>query len=176
MKLLLLLILLTLAWAVWRGMHTGPMPGTGSAAPDFRLPDQAGNFHRLSDHAGKWRVVYFYPKDDTPGCTKEACSFRDGLTKLQAAGAVVMGISVDDAASHKHFAEKHQLNFPLLADADGAVSRKYGVLMDWKILRMAKRVTFLVGPDGKISHVYPRVDPDRHADEILDWLQAPHSK
>lgn len=171
MKLVLLLILLAVAWAVWRGMNTGALPQPGSAAPDFHLPDQAGNFHQLSDHAGKWRIVYFYPKDDTPGCTKEACTFRDGLAKLQAAGAVVMGISVDDTDSHKRFAEKHRLNFPLLADADGAVSRKYGVLMDWQVFRMAKRVTFLIGPDGKISHVYPQVDPDRHADEILDRLQ-----
>jgi peroxiredoxin Q/BCP len=126
----------------------------------------------LSDHTGKWRIVYFYPKDDTPGCTKEACTFRDGLVKLQAAGAMVMGVSVDDAESHKRFAEKYQLNFPLLSDTDGAVSRKYGVLMDWKFMRMAKRVTFLVGPDGKISHVYPQVDPDRHADEILKTIES----
>jgi peroxiredoxin Q/BCP len=172
MKLLLLFVLLFIAWAVWRGMNTGTLPQAGSPAPDFRLPDQAGNFHQLSGYAGKWRIVYFYPKDDTPVCMKEACSFRDGQAKLQAAGAVVMGISVDDAESHKHFAEKHRLNFPLLADADGAVSKSYGVLMDWKILRMAKRVTFLVGPDGKISHVYPQVDPDRHAEDILEAIES----
>ncbi len=176
MKFVLILLLLIIAWAVWRAMNTGTLPQPGSPAPDFRLSDQAGNFHQLSDHAGKWRIVYFYPKDDTPGCTKEACTFRDGLAKLQAADAVVMGISVDDAGSHRRFAERYRLNFPLLADADGAVSRKYGVLMNWQVFRMAKRVTFLIGPDGKISHVYPQVDPDRHAGEILDRLQTQNPK
>ncbi len=170
MKFVLILLLLIIAWAVWRAMNTGALPQPGSPAPDFRLPDQAGNFHQLSDHTGKWRIVYFYPKDDTPGCTKEACAFRDGLVQLQAAGVVVMGISVDNTDSHKRFAEKHRLNFPLLADADGTVSKRYGVLMDWKILHMAKRVTFLIGPDGLVRHVYPRVDPDRHVAEILAAL------
>lgn len=172
MKLILLCLLLLVAWALWRGWNTGPLPQPGSRAPDFRLPDQAGNFHQLSDHAGRWRIVYFYPKDDTPGCTKEACEFRDGLARLEAAGAMVMGISVDTPASHQQFAEKHRLNFPLLADVNGAVSRQYGVLMDWKVLRMAKRVTFLIDPQGNIDRVYPRVDPDRHAAEILDTLQT----
>jgi thioredoxin-dependent peroxiredoxin len=170
MKLALFLILLVAVWAIWRGWNTGTVPQPGSQAPDFRLQDQSGRFHQLSDYAGRWRIVYFYPRDDTPGCTKEACEFRDGLARLEAAGAMVMGISVDTPASHQQFADKHRLNFPLLADVDGAVSRQYGVLMDWKVLRMAKRVTFLIDPQGNIDHVYPQVDPDRHAAEILARL------
>ena len=176
MKLILLLVLLVVAWAVWRGWHTGPLPQPGSPAPDFRLPDQSGNVHQLSDYAGKWRIVYFYPKDDTPGCTKEACSFRDGLARLQAADAVVLGISVDNSERHRRFEEKHNLNFPLLADVDGTVSRQYGVLMDWKVFKMAKRVTFLIGPDGKISHVHPQVDPENHAAETLESINSINSK
>ena len=130
MKIALLLILLVIAWAGWRAWATGTLPHAGSQAPDFLLPDQADKIHRLSDSNGRWRVVYFYPRDDTPGCTTEACMFRDGLANLEAAGAMVMGISVDQPAAHKQFAEKYHLNFPLLADAEGKVSRRYGVLMD----------------------------------------------
>ena len=176
MKFLLLLVLLAVAWAIWRGWNSGPLLQPGSEAPDFRLPDQSGNFHRLSDYTGKWRIVYFYPKDDTPGCTKEACAFRDGLARLQAADAVVLGISVDSAESHRRFAEKHKLNFPLLADTDGTVSRQYGALMDWQVFKMAKRVSFLIGPDGKIRHVYPQVDPENHAAEILERIKSFNSK
>lgn len=173
MKLFVIPVLVVIiAWALWRAWQTGPMPQAGSPAPEFTLPDQDGRLRHLSDHVGQWRIVYFYPRDDTPGCTREACNFRDGLVRLQAAGAVVMGISVDDVASHRRFVEKHGLNFPLLADADGAVSRRYGVLMDWKVLRMAKRVTFLIDPHGRIDHVYPHVDPETHAAELLARLQA----
>lgn len=170
MKIALLLILLLLAWAGWRAWHTGALPATGESAPDFSLPDQHGKLHRLSDYAGRWLVLYFYPRDDTPGCTREACAFRDGLTKLEAAGAAVVGISVDSQDSHRRFAEKYRLPFALLADTDGNVARNYGALMDWKIFRMSKRITFLVSPDGKVRQVYQQVDPDRHADEILAEL------
>lgn len=176
MQVVLLFALLIIGWALWRGWHTGTLPQPGSHAPDFRLPDQSGNVHQLSDSTGKWRIVYFYPKNDSPYCTKEACAFRDGLTSLQACGAVVFGVSVDNAESHRRFAEKHKLNFSLLADVDGAVSRQYGVLMDWKVFKMARRVTFLIGPDGTIHHVYPRVDPERHAKEILQTIKPLNSK
>lgn len=172
MKIALPLILLVLAWVIWRARHTGPMPVPGAAAPDFRLFDQHGGTHRLSDYAGRWLVLYFYPKDDTPGCTREACVFRDGLAKLEAVGAAVVGVSVDTLASHARFAEKYQLNFPLLADADGTVPRRYGTLMDWLFLRMAKRVTFLVDPKGQVRRVYRRVDPTVHADEIIAALSG----
>ncbi len=167
MKIALPLVLLLFAWLVWRAWHIGPRPEAGASAPDFALSDQLGNRHRLSDYAGRWLVLYFYPRDDTPGCTREACAFRDGLAKLQAAGAAVLGVSVDTQASHAGFAEKYHLNFPLLADTDGSVARRYGTLMDWKLLRLARRNTFLINPQGKVWRVYGRVDPTRHADEIL---------
>jgi peroxiredoxin Q/BCP len=167
LKLLLLLITLLLAWLGWGAFRTGTRPLPGTLAPEFRLADQHGKTHQLSDYTGRWLVLYFYPKDDTPGCTREACAFRDGLAKLQAAGASVLGISVDSASSHARFAQKYQLNFSLLADEDGSVSRRYGTLMDWKIYRMSRRVTFLISPEGKIQQAYSQVDPTRHADEIL---------
>jgi peroxiredoxin Q/BCP len=173
MKLTLLLILPLAAWIGWRAFHTGPLPGPGAAAPDFRLPDQHGKPHGLGDYAGRWLVLYFYPKDNTPGCTREACAFRDGLARLEAAGASVVGVSVDSQASHAGFAEKYRLPFPLLADADGSVSRRYGVLMDWQVFRMARRATFLISPAGRLQRVYARVDPNRHAEEILADLAKP---
>jgi peroxiredoxin Q/BCP len=170
MKIALLLFLPLIAWASWRAWHTGTLPAIGESAPDFRLPDQHGKAHTLSDYAGRWLVLYFYPKDDTPGCTREACTFRDGLAKLEAAGAAVAGISVDTQDSHRRFADKYRLPFDLLADTDGRVARQYGVLMDWKIFRMTKRTTFLISPAGKVQQVYQQVDPERHADEILAKL------
>jgi peroxiredoxin Q/BCP len=170
MKIALLLILPLLAWIIWRGLNTGPLPEVGADAPDFRLADQNGNFHSLPDYAGRWLVLYFYPKDDTPGCTREACAFRDGLAKLQAAGAAVVGVSVDTQESHRKFADKYQLAFPLLADSEGLVTRRYGALMDWQVFRVARRITFLITPAGRIHRVYLKVDPNRHADEILAEL------
>ena len=170
MKIALLIILPVLVWLGWRAWHAGALPEPGSAAPDFHLPDQHGKLHTLSDYGGRWLVLYFYPKDDTPGCTREACTFRDGLAKLQAAGAEVVGVSVDSPASHREFADKYQIPFTLLSDTDGSTARHYGVLVDWQIFRMAKRTTFLIGPDGRIKRVYEQVDPDRHADEVLAEL------
>lgn len=173
MKLVLLLASPLLAWLLWRAWQTGARPPAGSLAPAFQLADQHGKVHRLSDYAGRWLVLYFYPKDDTPGCTREACAFRDGLAKLQAAGATVLGVSVDDRSSHARFAEKYQLNFSLLADEDGSVSRRYGTLMDWKFYRLSRRVTFLISPEGRVLRVYDQIDPTRHADEILQDLARP---
>lgn len=176
MKIALLLILLLLAWILWRAWQTGPLPEVGERAPDFSLVDQNGKLHTLSDHAGHWLVLYFYPKDDTPGCTREACSFRDGHARLQATGAAVLGVSVDTSESHGRFAEKLQLTFPLLADTDGSMARRYGVLMDWKAYKLAKRTTFLISPAGEIKRVYAHVDPDRHADQILADLPTAASQ
>jgi peroxiredoxin Q/BCP len=173
MKIALWLILLPTAWLVWRALQTGVLPVAGSSAPDFALPDQHGTVHRLADYAGRWLVLYFYPKDDTPGCTREACAFRDGLSKLQSAGAAVIGVSVDTQASHARFAEKHHLGFPLLADTEGSLARRYGTLIDWRVLRVAKRITFLIDPQGKIHKTFTRVDPARHANEILSELAKP---
>lgn len=167
MKFALLFILLLAAWAGWRASHAGVLPEVGGHAPDFRLPDQNGELHTLSGYAGRWLVLYFYPKDDTPGCTREACAFRDGLTKLEAGGASVVGVSVDTQDSHRRFADKYRLPFDLLTDADGKVARQYGVLAGWGLLRVARRVTFLITPAGKVQRVYRGIDPDRHAGEIL---------
>ena len=170
MKIALLLILPLLAWIGWRAWDTGPLPAAGTKAPDFRLPDQHGKLHALSDYAGHWLVLYFYPKDDTPGCTLEACNFRDGLAKLEAAGVSVVGVSTDSQKSHQQFAAKYALPFPLLSDAEGKTARHYGVLMDWKVFRIAKRITFLISPSGAVYRVYKNVDPDSHAAEILEEL------
>lgn len=167
MKFALLFIFLLAAWAGWRAWHGGVPIAAGAPAPDFRLPDQNGELRTLSGYAGRWLVLYFYPKDDTPGCTREACAFRDGLAKLEAAGASVAGVSMDTQDSHRRFAEKYRLPFDLLTDADGEVARQYGVLAGWGALRVARRVTFLISPAGNVQRVYQRVDPDRHAGEIL---------
>jgi peroxiredoxin Q/BCP len=140
-------------------------------APDFRLLDQHGKTHAVSDYAGRWLVLYFYPKDDTPGCTREACAFRDSHTRLLATGAAVLGVSLDSPESHGKFAEKYRLPFALLADSDGAVALKYGALMDWLVFRMARRMTFLINPAGRLHRIYLKPDPGRHAEEILAEME-----
>jgi peroxiredoxin Q/BCP len=140
-------------------------------APDFTLPDQTGTNRSLSDYAGQWLVVYFYPKDDTPGCTQEACSFRDSYAELAAAGIQVVGISKDSVASHAKFATKYRLNFPLLADPTGATIEAYGAWgpksMFGKHYDGIIRSTFLVNPAGQIVKEYPKVTPKDHAGQIL---------
>jgi peroxiredoxin Q/BCP len=140
----------------------------GDPAPDFSLPDAAGNLHKLSDYRGKTVVLYFYPKDETPGCTREACNLRDNYAKLTGRGLVILGVSYDDAASHKQFADKFNLPFPLLADTDKQVAELYGV----KGALFANRTTFLIGPDGRILAVIDSVDTGDHADQILAALNA----
>jgi peroxiredoxin Q/BCP len=115
-------------------------------------------------------VLYFYPKDDTPGCTKEACSFRDDLHKLEKLGAKVVGVSVDDTNSHTEFAKKYHLPFPLLSDKDGTVANKYGALTNLGFIKMAKRYTFLIDPDGILKKCYLSVDTSRHSQQIIDDL------
>ncbi len=152
------------------------MPEVGAAAPAFSLPDQDGNTVSLADFAGKWVVLYFYPKDDTPGCTKEACSFRDRHAELQAKGAVVLGVSGDSSASHRKFADKYSLPFPLLADTEHEVARAYGA---WGTKKMYGkeyegmiRSTVVIDPAGKVAKTWPKVKPDGHGDEVLAWLEA----
>ena len=148
------------------------VPAIGTAAPGFSLPDQNGATRRLSEWRGRWVVLYFYPKDDTPGCTTEACAFRDDLARLTALDAQVVGISVDDTVSHKAFAEKYSLPFPLLADTTAEVARQYGALSDWLGIKVAKRYTFLVDPAGRIARVYLSVEASRHSTEIVADLKA----
>ena len=147
------------------------IPKTGEAAPDFRLPDQSGKVHPLQEFAGKWLVLYFYPKDDTPGCTTEACAFRDDFDQLTELGAQVVGVSLDDTDSHAEFAKKYHLPFPLLADKGGAVAAHYGVLMDMMVFKLARRYTFLIDPQGKIIKVYNQVETSRHSKEIIQDLK-----
>ena len=143
----------------------------GMDAPPFALPDQTGKLQNLSDYREKWVVVYFYPKDDTPGCTAEACRFRDDIVELNNLGAQVIGVSIDNTASHAEFAKKYGLPFPLLADTDGAVATKYGSL--WKLgpVRFAKRHTFIIAPDGRIAKIYRSVNPKQHSQEVIADLK-----
>jgi len=149
------------------------MPAAGDPAPDFALADENGVVHRLSDQPG-WTVVYFYPKDDTPGCTVEACAFRDADDDLVAAGATVWGISPDDAASHGRFRAKFQLTFPLLSDEDHATAEAYGAWVEksnyGRTYMGIQRSTFLVAPDGRIAHAWPKVKAEGHAGDVLRTL------
>ena len=146
-------------------------PAVGTPAPDFSLPDQAGKTHTLSDYSGNWLLLYFYPKDDTPGCTTEACALRDHITVLHAMGAKVVGVSLDDVASHAEFAKKHELPFTLLADTEAVVTKRYDALRDMLVMQFAKRYSFLISPDGKIAKRYLDVDPDAHAGEVIADLK-----
>lgn len=166
-----LLLLAGVGLALWmRISQAGELPQPGQPAPDFQLPDQAGKLHALTDYRGRWVVLYFYPKDDTPGCTQEACTFRDDLHRLTALGAAVIGISVDDSASHAEFARKYHLPFPLLADKNGKVADNYGALMNLGLVKFARRYTFLIDPEGKLARHYLKVDTSRHSQEIIDEL------
>lgn len=151
--------------------HAGTIPKIGSAAPEFALPDAKQQIHTLKDYAGKWLVLYFYPKNDTPGCTKEACAFRDDLFQIEKFNAKVIGISVDDTDSHAAFAKKYKLPFPLLSDKDGKVADNYGALRNLGIMKIAKRYTYLIDPQGRIAKVYLSVDTSRHSQEIIDDLK-----
>lgn len=147
-------------------------PTPGAPAPDFSLPDAGGKVHRLADWRGKWLLLYFYPKDDTPGCTTEAMAFRDRHKQMADLKAEVVGVSLDDGPSHQAFAAKYQLPFTLLADREGTVARRYGALSDFRVVRFAKRYSFLIDPDGRVAKAYLKVDADRHADEVIADLKA----
>lgn len=166
-KLLLLIVLIALPLSI----YAGDQPQAGDDAPGFNLQDQNGDWHTLEDYRGSWLAVYFYPKDDTPGCTTEACSFRDNMFAFEAIGAKVVGISVDDVASHKEFSDKYKLPFTILADEEKKVSDAYGVLRSYMLLKIASRQSFIVGPDGKVARHYEKVDPDTHTQEVLADIQ-----
>jgi peroxiredoxin Q/BCP len=141
----------------------------GQPAPDFNLPDQNGKTHRLSDYRGKWLALYFYVKDDTPGCTEQACKFRDDIGELDDLGAEVVGVSVDDTTSHANFAKKYNLPFPLLADSKGETAARYGSLRSDGSL--AKRNTFLIDPEGRIAKVYLSASTSRNSAEVIGDLK-----
>jgi peroxiredoxin Q/BCP len=148
----------------------------GDKAPAFTLKDQDGATHKLADYRGKTVVLYFYPKDDTPGCTKEACSFRDEHDAIEEEGAIVLGVSTDDAGSHQRFRDKYDLPFPLLVDKDAKVATRYGAwgektLYGRKMIGMT-RSTFVIGPDGKLTRVWKRAKAADHAQAVLKALRA----
>jgi peroxiredoxin Q/BCP len=143
----------------------------GDPAPGFELRDQDGQLHSLEDYRGRWVAVYFYPKDDTPGCTIEACEFRDDIFEFKELDCQVLGVSLDDEVSHKAFADKFSLPFPLLADADGTTSEAYGVKTKMFGMTVAKRQTFLIDPDGRVVKHYAKVDPDTHSKQVLADLR-----
>jgi peroxiredoxin Q/BCP len=145
-------------------------PAAGNAAPDFSLTSGDGSQVSLKDYKGKWVVLYFYPKDFTSGCTLEAQNFQRDLSKYQNAGAVILGVSVDSAQSHKDFCAKEGLNFKLLADSDAKVSTEYGSVMEYQGAKMAARNTFLINPKGEIAKVYTGVKPASHSEEVLKDL------
>lgn len=153
-----------------------PMPKEGDTAPAFSLPDQNGTVHSLADNRGKWVLLYFYPKDMTPGCTKEACAVRDTFPAFGKLNAVVYGLSADTVESHKKFAEAYNLQFPLLADPDKKTIEAYGVwqeknMMGRKYMGIV-RSSFLINPEGVIAKVYEKVKPEIHAEEVIADLKA----
>lgn len=158
-----------IALAVMVAAHAADTQLTvGSAAPEFKLQDQNGQWHTLGEYSGKWVALYFYPKDQTPGCTKEACEFRDNIFAFRDANAVIVGISVDDVESHKKFEQKHSLPFTLLADPGKQTVKSYGVLKKYMgTMELAKRETFLIDPKGHIAKIYTDVEPKGHSAEVL---------
>lgn len=152
------------------------LPQEGQKAPAFSAKDETGKNWKLGELGGTPVVLYFYPADDTPGCTKEACGFRDAAAELRKLGAVVLGVSREDEVSHQKFITKYGLNFPLLVDVDGKVSDAYGTWVEknnyGRTYMGMQRATFLIAPDGTLAKVWPKVKPDEHAAEVLDALKA----
>jgi len=150
-----------------RLLSSRTLPNTGSSAPDFSLPSQDGSAVNLKDYRGKWVVLYFYPKDMTPGCTLEAHNFQRDQPEFARRNAAVLGVSVDSPDSHKRFCTKEGLNFKLLADTSHQVSRQYGSLINFGITQISARNTFLIDPEGRIARVFAGVNPARHSSEVL---------
>lgn len=152
------------------------IPSVGSLAPDFTLNDQEGVSHSLSEYRGKWVLLYFYPKDDTPGCTIEACTIRDQFKDFSSIGAIVLGVSTDSVKSHKKFSDAYELPFTLLADEHKEVVGQYGVFGEKKFMGRSytgtARTSFLIAPEGKIAKVYKSVKPATHAGEVIADLKA----
>ena len=142
----------------------------GDKAPNFSLNDQNSLSHQLSDYKGKWVILYFYPKDDTPGCTTQACDFRDAVKRIIASKSIVFGLSLDSVESHKKFSEKNSLPFSLLSDSEGLVAKKYNSLNNFLGFKSAKRNTFIVNPEGEIAKIYLSVDPKTHSEMVLNDL------
>ena len=170
--LLVVVIVVVLVILVPRLLSRGTTPAEGSNAPDFTLPSQEGSSVSLKDYRGKWVVLYFYPKDQTPGCSREAHNFQVDQSKYAERNAVVLGVSLDSVDSHKKFCTKEGLQFKLLADTDHKVTQSYGSLTNLGVVRFAARHTFLIDPSGKVAKVYASVDPLKHSAEVLAELDG----
>ncbi len=144
----------------------------GAPAPEFELSDQAGQLHSLEDYRDQWVVLYFYPKDETPGCTTEACEFRDNIFEFRKINVQILGVSFDDVESHRKFADNHDLPFPLLADTEGNAAEAYGVKTKMLGMTIAKRQTFLIDPAGNLAKHYDKVKPETHSTEVLADLKT----
>ena len=156
--------------ALMQAAEPQKQPAAGAPAPDFSLTTGDGSQVSLKDYRGKWVVLYFYPKDFTSGCTMEARNFQRDQAKYEDSGAIILGVSVDTAQSHKDFCTKEGLNFKLLADPDGKVSTEYGSVMDYKGSKLAARNTFIINPKGEIAKVYTGVKPADHSEQVLKDL------
>jgi peroxiredoxin Q/BCP len=170
------LIILAVVLLVPRLLSRSATLSEGSAAPDFTLASQDGSSVSLKDYRGKWVVLYFYPKDQTPGCTREAHNFQVDQPKYAERNAVVLGVSLDSLDSHKKFCAKEGLNFKLLADPEHKVTSQYGSLTNFGVVKFAARHTFIIDPQGRIAKAYTRVDPTRHSDEVLAALAQLESR
>lgn len=164
-------IFLALTAALLFAASTAPAATVGEPAPEFTLLDQYGESHSLDDFHGKWLVVFFYPKADTPGCTTEACNFRDNIYAIRGAGAEVVGISVDSVDDQKKFSDKYKLPFTLLSDNDGATCDDYGVLRNYGTMEVASRQSFLINPDGVVVKHYEKVNPETHTQDVIADLE-----
>jgi thioredoxin-dependent peroxiredoxin len=167
---LVVLAIVIVVGLAWRFVRAADAPQAGSVAPEFTLPSQEGSQVSLKNYRGKWVVLYFYPKDMTPGCTIEAHNFERDQAQYEKKNAVVLGVSVDTVDSHKRFCTKEGLNFKLLADTDRKVSTEYGSVTNFGVTQMAARHTFIVDPQGKIARTYMSVEPNKHSQEVLAAL------
>ena len=161
---------------VWADAYTDTQPAVGDSAPSFKLQDQNGDWHTLGDYKGKYVVLFFYPKDGTPGCTTEACNFRDNIFAFDDLNTQVLGISLDDVDSHKEFSEKYSLPYPILADVEKESAVDYGVLGKFMMMTITKRESFIIDPEGLIVKHYKNVDPDKHTDEVIEELKSLQKK
>lgn len=172
-KWLLIAVVIGVVLLLWRmvAFANRNLPKAGDQAPGFSLPDQNGKSCTNDEFVGKWLVLYFYPRDDTPGCTEQAARYRDAMRDIEALGAAVCGVSVDDSESHAAFARQYNLPFALLADRKGAVAASYGSLLNLGVVRFAKRNTFLIDPRGRVSKVYLGVNPSRNTQDVIEDLK-----
>jgi thioredoxin-dependent peroxiredoxin len=172
LAIVVIVVVVVVSRLVPRLLSRSQSPPEGGDAPDFTLASQEGSFLSLNDYRGKWVVLYFYPKDLTPGCTREAKNFQADQAKYAERNAVVMGVSADSVNSHKKFCAKEGLNFKLLADTAGKVSDSYGSLTNLGVVKFCARHTFLIDPNGKVAKAYSSVDPVKHSQEVLAELDV----